>query len=102
MQALDSLIYPIPGFDSDVLILAIPISTRPPGNEFASDPFVGASASTIKTQVGKCNVTANPTALKKANKAAGRSSSGIKINEPVSNVPALTPPSGPQQRIPIN
>jgi hypothetical protein len=31
----------------------------------------------------------------------GKSMDGIKINEPAPNVPASTPPSGPQWEIPI-
>jgi hypothetical protein len=59
MQALDNFISPIPGFDGDILILAIPVSARPPGDESTSDPSAGASASALKTQVGKRKAIAN-------------------------------------------
>jgi hypothetical protein len=45
MQALDSFISPIPGFDGNIPILAIQVSVRPPGNESIDDPSTGASAS---------------------------------------------------------
>jgi hypothetical protein len=66
-----------------------------------SDPSIGASASasTLKTRVGKRKATANPTPQKKAKKPIGRSASGIKINEPAPKAPALTPPSDPQWKI---
>jgi hypothetical protein len=49
----------------------------------------------LKTQTSKWKVVANPTPLKKARNAAGKSSNGIKINEPaVKASPALTPPLG--------
>jgi hypothetical protein len=44
MQALDSFISPVPGFDGDILISAIPILAWSPGDEPTSDPSVGASA----------------------------------------------------------
>jgi hypothetical protein len=53
MQALDSFISPIPGFDGDILFPAVPVSARPPGDESVGDPSTGASASASKTQAGK-------------------------------------------------
>jgi hypothetical protein len=41
MQALDSFISPIHGFDRDVPILAIPVLTQSLGNEITSDPSAG-------------------------------------------------------------
>jgi hypothetical protein len=102
MQALDNFISPVPDFDGDILISAIPILAQSPGNEPTSDPSAGASAGTSKTQAGKQKVITNLTPQKKAKKATGRSSSGIKINEPAPKAPASTPPSGPRQRIPIH
>jgi hypothetical protein len=49
MQVLDSFISPIPSFDGDILILAVPVLARPPGDEPTSDPSTGASAGTVKT-----------------------------------------------------
>jgi hypothetical protein len=51
MQAFDSFISPSLGFDGDILILAIPILSRPPGSKTMSDPSAGASAITLKWQV---------------------------------------------------
>jgi hypothetical protein len=102
MQALDSFISPIPGFDGDILIPIIPVSARPPGGEAIDDPAVGANVGASKTQAGKRKATANPTPQKKAKKATGKSSSGIKINEPVPKAPASTPPSGPRKGIPVH
>jgi hypothetical protein len=101
MQALDNFISTVPGFDGDILILAVPILAQPPGDELASDPSTRASASATKTRVGKLKATANPTPQKKAKKAMGRSSSGIRIDEPAPKAPASTPPSGPRLKIPI-
>jgi hypothetical protein len=102
MQDLDNIFSPILDFDSDVLIPSIPILARPPSDESVSDPSTGASASASKTRAGKWKATTNPTPQKKAKTAMGRSSSGIKINEPTPKARALTPPSGPRQRIPIH
>jgi hypothetical protein len=85
----------------DILILAIPISTQSPGDKSTSDPSVRTSASASKTQVGKRKATANPTPQKKARKTMGRSAGRIKINDPAPKTPALTPPSGPRWKIPI-
>jgi hypothetical protein len=100
MQALDNFIFPVPGFDGDILILAVPVLARSPGNEPVSDPSIGASAS--KTQVSKHKATANSTPQNKAKKATGRSSGGIIIDEPTLKAPALTPPSGSQLKILIH
>jgi hypothetical protein len=102
MQALDNFIAPIPSFDGDIPILIIPILTQPPDDESISDPSARASASASKTRASKRKATANLTPQKKAKKVVGRSSSDIKINEPAPKAPALTPPSGPRQRIPIH
>jgi hypothetical protein len=102
MQALDNFISPVPGFDDDISIPAVPVSARPPGDEPASDPSSGASASASKTQAGKQKATANPTPHKKAKEIMGRSLSGIRINEPTPKAPALTPPSGPRLKILIH
>jgi hypothetical protein len=49
MQALDNFISPIPSFNGDISILAIPVSAWPPGDESTSDPATGADASALKT-----------------------------------------------------
>jgi hypothetical protein len=100
MQALDSFISPIPGFEGDILIPAIPILARPPGSESINDPSARANASISKSWAGKRKETANPTPQKKAKKVVGKSSGEIKINEPIMKAPALTPPLGPRQMIP--
>jgi hypothetical protein len=48
MQALDNFISPIPSFDGDILIPAVPVLARPPSYE-----SVGASASASKTRGSK-------------------------------------------------
>jgi hypothetical protein len=101
MQALESFISPVPGFDGDILILAIPVSTWPPGDKSMSDPSTEVSASALKTWAGKRKLTANPTPPKKARKTMGKSIGKIKINELAPNVPASTPQSGPRRKIPI-
>jgi hypothetical protein len=102
MQALDSFISPIPRFEGDILILTIPVSTRSPSGESVNDPSAGASVGASKTQTGKRKAAVNPTPQKKTKKAMGKSSSGIKINEPIPKAsPAPTPLSGSGQKIPI-
>jgi hypothetical protein len=102
MQALDNFISPTHGFDGDVLILATQVLAGPPSDESASDPTAKAGVSASKTRAGKWKATVNHTPQKKAEKTTGRSSSRIKINEPAPKAPALTPPSGPRQSIPIH
>jgi hypothetical protein len=76
MQVFDNFISAIPGFEGDVPIPAIPVSTRSPSSESASDPSARTSV--------------------------GASISGIKINEPTPKASsALTPLSGSQKKIPI-
>jgi hypothetical protein len=101
MQALDIFICPVPGFNDDIPILVILVLAQPPGDEPASDPSTRANASTSKTRSSKRKAAAKPTPQKKAKKATGRSSGGIKINEPAPKAPASTPPSGRQPKIPI-
>jgi hypothetical protein len=101
MQALDSFISPIPGFDGDIMIPTKPVLAQPPGDELMSDPSTRANASALKTRVGKRKATANLTPQKKARKTTGRSIGRIKINEPVPKTSSSSPPSGPQRKIPI-
>jgi hypothetical protein len=61
MQALDNFISIILGFDGNILILVVPVLTRPPGDEPVSGPYARASASASKTRAGKQKATANPT-----------------------------------------
>jgi hypothetical protein len=82
MLALDSFISPIPGFEGDIPIPAIPVSTRYPSSESASDLSVGAGAGASKTQTGKRKSAATLTPQKKSKKVTGKSSTRIKINEP--------------------
>jgi hypothetical protein len=96
MLGLDNFISLIRGFDGDILILAIPVLARPPGDEPTSDPSTRASASSLKTRVGKKKATTNPAPQKKARKTTWRSTGRIKINEPAHKTSALTPPSGPR------
>jgi hypothetical protein len=103
MQALDIFISSIHGFEGDIPIPAIPVSTRSPGGESASDSSAGASVRASKTRTGKRKAVAYLISHKKTKKAAGKSSSGIKIIEPAPKAsPALTPPSDSRQKIPIH
>jgi hypothetical protein len=102
MHDLDSFISPIPSFEGDILISTIPISAHSPGGEAIEDSSTGSSACASKTRAKKWKATANPTPQKKANKATGKSSSGIQINEPIPKTSGSTPPSGPWKGIPIH
>jgi hypothetical protein len=99
MRDLDNFISPIPGFDSDILIPAIPVSARPPGGESIEDPSTGSSADAPKTQASKRKAPANLTPQKKAKKTIGKPSSGINIDNPTPKAPASTPPLGTQKGI---
>jgi hypothetical protein len=99
MQALHSFISPVPGFDSDIPVLSIPVLARPHGDESMSDPSTGASASALMTRAGKWKATTNPSPQRKARKTIGRSTCRIKINDPAPKAPSLTPPSGPRRKI---
>jgi hypothetical protein len=79
---LDRFISAIPSFEGDISIPPVPVLTRLLGGKSVCDPSTEASAGTSKTRAGKQKATANPTAKKKGKKAAGKSSGGIKINEP--------------------
>jgi hypothetical protein len=96
---LDSFISPIPSFNGDISIPAIPDSARPPGDKSTSDHSAGAGANALKTQASKRKATANPAPQKKARKTMGKSAGGIKINEPTPKTSASTPSSSPQQKI---
>jgi hypothetical protein len=96
---LDIFISPNPRFEGDIPISAIPILTQSPSSESINDQIAGASAGASKTQTGKWKVAANLTPQKKPKKAIGKSSSGIKINEPIPKAsPAPTPPLGSGQK----
>jgi hypothetical protein len=101
MKDLDSFISPIPGFEGDIPILAILVLTHSLGGKAIDDHSAGSSVGASKTRANKRKATVNPTPQKKAKKATGRSSSGIKINEPTPKTFASTQPSGPRKRIPI-
>jgi hypothetical protein len=79
MQALDNFISPVPGFNGDILIMTILVLAWPPSDKPMSDPFAEASASTLKTRVGKRKATVNATPQKKARKTTGRSAGGILV-----------------------
>jgi hypothetical protein len=61
MQALDNFLSPIPSFDGDIPIPAVPVLVQPPSDESVDDPSVGASASASKTRGSKRKASANPT-----------------------------------------
>jgi hypothetical protein len=88
------VIAPIPGFEGDVPILAIPLPTRPSDSQTVDDSAVETSANRPKTRTGKHKAPVIPNPQKKAKKSMGKFSGGIKINEPAPEKPASTPPSG--------
>jgi hypothetical protein len=99
---LDSFISPIPCFEGDIPIPAIPISACCPGGEAIDDLSVGSNAGASRTQANKRKAIAYVIPQKKAKKVTGRSSSGIKINEPMPKTSASTPPLGPRKPILIH
>jgi hypothetical protein len=103
MQALDSFISPIPGYEVDIPIPTIPVLAQSPSGESASDLSARAHVKASRTRAGKRKAATNPTRQKKNKKATWKSSSGIRINEPTPKAsPAPTPPSGSWQKIPIH
>jgi hypothetical protein len=66
MQALDSFISPIPNFEGDIPILAIPVSAQSPSGEADSNPSTEASVGTPLAWAGKRKATASLTPQKKA------------------------------------
>jgi hypothetical protein len=71
MHASNSFISPVPDFDGEILIPAIPYSASPPSNEPMSDPPTRANASASETPVGKRKASANPTPQKKGQENHG-------------------------------
>jgi hypothetical protein len=71
MHDLDRFVSPIPRFEGDVPIPAIPILARDPGPESSEEPPAGSSASTPRTQACKRKAPANPNPPKKGNLWAG-------------------------------
>jgi hypothetical protein len=88
MQDLDNFISPIPGFEGDILIPAIPISARDPGVESSEDPSARSSVSASRTWAYKRKAPINPNPHKKAKKATGKSLGWIKISGPKQKAPA--------------
>jgi hypothetical protein len=88
MQDLDSFVSPIPSFEDDVPIPAIPISASDPGAEPSEEAPTGSSASTLWTRASKQKVHINPNPLKQAKKIVGKPLGGIKITGPKPKAPA--------------
>jgi hypothetical protein len=101
MQDLDSFTSPILGFESDILIPAIPVLARAPGVKNSQCPSTRSGAGTSRTQASKRKAPINPSYQKKAKKAPGKPLGEIKISELKPKAPALTPPSGTRKGIPI-
>jgi hypothetical protein len=65
--------------------------------------MVGVGARSLRTQAGKRKATATPPPQKRAKKAEGKATGGIKINEPAPNlISTLTPPLGSWKKILIH
>jgi hypothetical protein len=65
MQDLDSFISPIPGFEGDILIPAIPILTHNPSIESFQDTPARSSAGNPKTREGNRRAPIDPSPQKK-------------------------------------
>jgi hypothetical protein len=101
MQDLDNFISPIPRFEGDVPIPAIPISAHYPGAESSEDPPTGSSANTPRTRACKQKVPLDPYPTKKAKKIVEKPLGRIKITSPKPKAHVSTPPPGIQKGIPI-
>jgi hypothetical protein len=82
MQDLDSITSPIPGFEGDISIPAIPISARDPSAESSKDPSAESIASASRTRACKRKAPIDPSPPKKAKKVAEKPLGGIKISGP--------------------
>jgi hypothetical protein len=60
MHDLDTFISPIPGFEGDIPIPAIPVSARPPSGEAIDDPSAEANVGASKTRASKRKATTTP------------------------------------------
>jgi hypothetical protein len=98
---LDSFISPIPGFEGDIPIHAIPILAHDPGIESSEDPATRSSASASRTRACKQKTPIDPSPHKKAKKAVRKPLGGIKISGTKQKVPASTPQLGIRKGIPI-
>jgi hypothetical protein len=87
---LDNFISPIPSFEGDILISAIPISAQTLSGESTDDSSAGPSAESSKTRANKRKDTTAPPPLKKFKKIMGKLTGGININQPA-NKPSSTP-----------
>jgi hypothetical protein len=92
MQDLDSFISPIPGFEGDIQIPAIPASACDPGAESSQGPSIRSGAKSSWTQASKRKAPVDPSYQKKAKKAPGKPPGRIKISDSKPKAPALTPP----------
>jgi hypothetical protein len=101
MQDLENFILPIPRFESDIPIPAIPISAHDPGAKSSEDLSTESSAIASRTQACKQKAPIKPSPPKKAKKTAGKPSGMIKITSTKQKAHTSTPPSGIQKGIPI-
>jgi hypothetical protein len=83
MQALDSFISPIAGFEGDIPILVIPVLAWPPGDESTSDPSIGTGASALKTWAGKAKRHYQPDSPKTSQESHGSSSEDFCFNSSI-------------------
>jgi hypothetical protein len=99
LQALDSLISSIHGFEGDspvpvVLILAQTLSV-----ESVGDSSTGPSVESSRTRAGKCKAIATPPPPKKPRKVVSKKASGVKVNDlSPKPSPDPTPPKCTQGR----
>jgi hypothetical protein len=98
---MDSFTVPIPRFEGDILIPAIPVSTHDPGVESFQCPSTGSGASASQTRTSKRKAPIDPSYQEKAKKAIGKPLGGIKFSDPKPKAPASTPKSGTWKGIPV-
>jgi hypothetical protein len=98
-QALDTFTAPVLGFEGDILIPAVSISTRTPSIDSVDDSSVGPSIGSSRTLVGKRKAAATPPKKKNPWKAMNKKASGVKINNSAPNPSsAPTPPKNTHGR----
>jgi hypothetical protein len=81
LQALDNFIAPIPGFEGEMPILAVPILARTPSAESVITTSKGPSAGSLKTQAVKRKVASTLPPPKKIRKVIRKKVTGVKIND---------------------
>jgi hypothetical protein len=91
--ALDNFIAPIPSYEGESPILAVPVSAWTSSGESASDSLKGQNAGSSGTRADKRKVAATLPPSKKKQRVVSKKALGVMINDLAPQTsPAPTPP----------